>query len=343
MLRVAGSSPSLGGVAKLSAILTNAFPLWVVTAGALALVRPGWFAWFAPWIVPGLAVIMLGMGVTLTTDDFRRVFVLPRPVALGVAAQYTIMPLMGWSVAHLLRLDTPFAVGLILVACCPGGTASNVVNYIARANVALSVVMTAVSTFAAVAMTPLLTKVLVGTMVHVDAMGLFWSTFEVVIIPVLAGVMVNHFFPRAVKAVLPVAPLVSVLMIALICACIIGQSAAAVEAAAGRLLAAVVLVHTGGFALGYASARLFRYDRIIARTVSIEVGMQNSGLGVVLARRHFADPLTAVPCAISAVMHSVIGSFLAGYWRIRDGRGGDPGVLGPAEIKRGLAAARNRV
>ena len=306
-------------MARWSAYLTNAFPLWVVAGGVLALFQPGWFTWFGPWIVPGLAVIMLGMGVTLTVGDFRRVFVLPRPVALGFVAQYSIMPFMGWSVAHLLRLETPFAVGLILVACCPGGTASNVVNYIARTNVALSVVMTAVSTFGAVIMTPLLTKWLVGTMVRVDAMGLFWSTFEVVIIPVVAGVLVNRFLPRVVQAVLPVAPLVSVLTIALICACIIGQSAEAVRGSALRLLSAVFLVHTGGFALGYAATRVFRYDRITARTVSIEVGMQNSGLGVVLARRHFADPLTAVPCAISSVFHSVIGSLLAGYWRVRDG------------------------
>ena len=143
----------------------------------------------------------------------------------------------------------------------------------------------------------------------------------------------NRFFPRAVKAVLPVAPLVSVLTIALICACIIGQSAEAVKHSALRLLTAVFLVHTGGFALGYAAARAFRYDRIIARTISIEVGMQNSGLGVVLARRHFADPLVAVPCAISSVFHSVIGSLLAGYWRLRgSGPGEEPGRAGRTPV-----------
>lgn len=306
-------------MSRLLGYLTNAFPLWVVAGGVTALFRPEWFTWFVPYIVPGLAVIMLGMGVTLTVDDFRRVLVLPRPVALGFMAQYSIMPLLGWSVGRLMGLDAPFAVGLILVSCCPGGTASNVVTYIARANVALSVVMTACSTFAAVAMTPLLTKWLAGTLVHVDAAGLFWSTFKVIIIPVVAGVTVNRFFPRAVRAVLPVAPLMSVITIALICSGIIGQSAEAVKASAAKLLTAVFLLHAGGFGLGYTLARLFRYDQITARTVSIEVGMQNSGLGVVLARKHFADPLTAVPCAISSVFHSVIGSFLAGWWRLRDG------------------------
>jgi BASS family bile acid:Na+ symporter len=243
---------------------------------------------------------------------------MPKPVGFGFVAQYAIMPLLGWGIGWLLDLETPFAVGLILVACCPGGTASNVVTFIARADVALSVVMTAASTFGAVVMTPLLTTWLVGERVAVDAAGLFWSTVQVVILPVALGVAVNRWFPRAVGAVLPVAPLVSVLTIALICASIIGQNAEAIKAGAATLMLAVFLLHAGGFALGYLTTRLLGWPRRTARTVSIEVGMQNSGLGVVLARRHFADPLTAVPCAISSVFHSVIGSILAAWWRRRD-------------------------
>ncbi len=304
---------------KILAALTNAFPVWVVAGGLLALVEPRLFTWFSgPWIVWGLAVIMLGMGVTLTVEDFRRIAVMPKPVAFGFVAQYAVMPFLGWGIGRMLNLDTPFAVGLILVACCPGGTASNVVTFIARADVALSVVMTAASTFGAVILTPILTSWLVGARVEVDALGLFWSTFQVVIIPVALGVVVNRWFPRAVGAVLPVAPLVSVLTIALICASIIGQNAAAVKAGAGTLMLAVFLLHTGGFALGYLFTRLAGWPVRTARTVSVEVGMQNSGLGVVLARKHFADPLTAVPCAISSVFHSVIGSILAGWWRRRD-------------------------
>jgi BASS family bile acid:Na+ symporter len=304
---------------RLLAPLTNAFPLWVLAGGVLALFQPQWFTWFSgPWIVWGLAVIMLGMGMTLTLDDFRRVLTMPKPVALGFAAQFTIMPLLGWGIGLGLKLDTPFAVGLILVACCPGGTASNIVTFLARADLALSVVMTAVSTLAAVIMTPFLTQLLAGSRVPVDALGLLTSTLQVVVLPVLAGVAINRFFPRVVRPVLPVAPLVSALTVALICASIIGQSAAAIRASAGGLLLAVFLLHAGGFALGYVAARLFGFQPTTARTVSIEVGMQNSGLGVVLARRHFADPLTAVPCAISSVFHSVIGSLLAGWWRWRD-------------------------
>lgn len=301
------------------ALLTQAFPLWIVGGAGLALVWPAWFTWFGgTWIVATLALVMLGMGLTLTLDDFRRIAVMPRAVALGFVAQYTIMPLLGWGVGVLFSLDTPLAVGLILVSCCPGGTASNVVTYLARADVALSVVMTLCSTLAAVVMTPFLTQLLAGARVDVDAWGLLGSTFQVVLLPVVAGLVLNTLAPRAVARVLPVAPLASVLGITLIVASIVGQNAEAVRSSGFRLLAAVGLVHAGGFLLGYLVARLFRYNATVARTISIEVGMQNSGLGVVLARRHFADPLTAVPCAISSVMHSVLGSILAGVWRWSD-------------------------
>ena len=297
--------------------LANAFPVWVLVACGLALVEPRLFTWFrGEAIVVGLAVIMLGMGITLSIDDFARVATRPATVAAGFLAQFVIMPTAGWLVATTLGLDTPFAVGLILVACCPGGTASNVVTYIARADVALSVLMTTCTTLGAVVLTPLLTKLLAGRLVEVDAWGLFLSTLQVVVLPVAAGVAINRFLPRVVRAVMPVAPLVSVITIALVCASIIGQNAAAVLGSGPQLLLAVVLLHAIGFGVGYLFARLLGYDRIVARTISIEVGMQNSGLGVVLAQKHFpAEPLTAVHCAISSVVHSVIGSLLAGWWR----------------------------
>lgn len=305
-------------MARLLNRLANAFPLWVLVCSSLALVRPEWFAWFrGPMIVWGLAVIMLGMGITLTLDDFRRVLRTPWPVAAGFAAQYSIMPLLGFGIGRLLGLEAPFAVGLILVACCPGGTASNVVTYIARANVALSVLMTMCSTLGAVFMTPLLTSWLAGTYVPVDARGLLLSTVQVVLLPLAIGLALHHGFPSLVRAVLPVAPLVSVITIALICASIVGQNRAAVLHSGGKMLLGVFLLHVGGFALGYLAGRALRLAPLDRRTLSIEVGMQNSGLGTVLAQRHFADPLTAVPCAISATFHSIIGSVLAGAWRMR--------------------------
>jgi len=302
-------------------LAANAFPLWVLAACGVALVEPAWLAWFRePWITRGLGLIMLGMGLTLTLDDFAQVAARPAAVAAGCLSQFAIMPAAGWGVATALGLEPPFAVGLILVGCCPGGTASNVVSYIARADVPLSVVMTACTTAAAVVLTPLLTRLYAGRLVEVDAAGMFLSSLQVVVAPVAVGVAVNRWLPGVVWAVQPVAPLASVITIALVVGSVIAQHAAEVRASVPRLVAAVALLHVLGFGLGYLAARLAGHDRRVARTISIEVGMQNSGLGVVLARRHFpAEPLTAVPCAISAVTHSVIGSLLAAVWRLAPG------------------------
>ena len=293
------------------------FPAWVLAAALLALWQPSLFTWFSgPWIVWGLALVMLGMGLTLDVADFAAVLRLPGAVAVGFAAQYTIMPLLGWSVGKMLALPAPFAVGLILVACCPGGTASNVVTYLARGNVALSVIMTMCSTLAAVVMTPLLTGWLAGAYVPVDAWGIFLTTAQVVLAPVLAGLLLHHQAPRLAGFILPAGPIMSVLVISLIVGSIIGQNASAIFAHGGQLLLAVTLLHSGGFFLGYVVGRLFGFDLGVARTISIEVGMQNSGLGAVLAKTRFAaEPLTAVPSALSSVCHSLLGSLLAAWWR----------------------------
>ncbi|MDA0293455.1 MAG: bile acid:sodium symporter family protein [Verrucomicrobia bacterium] len=300
-------------------VSANWFPAWVLAAALLALWQPSLFTWFSgPWIVWGLALVMLGMGLTLNVADFAAVLRLPGAVALGFAAQYAIMPLIGWSVGKMLALPAPFAVGLILVACCPGGTASNVVTYLARGNVALSVLMTMCSTLAAVVMTPLLTGWLAGAYVPVDAWGIFLTTAQVVLAPILIGLLLHHQAPRLAGFILPAGPIMSVLVISLIVGSIIGQNATAIFAHGGQLLLAVSLLHGGGFFLGYIVGRLSGFDLGVARTLSIEVGMQNSGLGAVLAKTRFAaEPLTAVPSALSSVCHSLLGSLLAAWWRRR--------------------------
>ena len=300
-------------------VSANWFPAWVLAAALLALWQPSLFTWFSgPWIVWGLALVMLGMGLTLNVADFAAVLRLPGAVALGFAAQYTIMPLIGWSVGKMLALPAPFAVGLILVACCPGGTASNVVAYLARGNVALSVLMTMCSTLAAVVMTPLLTGWLAGAYVPVDAWGIFLTTAQVVLAPILIGLLLHHQAPRLAGFILPAGPIMSVLVISLIVGSIIGQNATAIFAHGGQLLLAVSLLHGGGFFLGYIVGRLSGFDLGVSRTLSIEVGMQNSGLGAVLAKTRFAaEPLTAVPSALSSVCHSLLGSLLAAWWRRR--------------------------
>jgi BASS family bile acid:Na+ symporter len=300
------------------AALVNGFPFWALLASLLALYEPALFTWFSgPLITLALGVIMLGMGITLQFEDFRRVSTRPRLVVLGVALQYTVMPLLGWGLGYVFTLPEPLAVGLVLVACCPGGTASNVVTYLARADVPLSVTMTACSTLLAALATPALTALLAGSRVDVPAGGLFVSTVQVVVLPVLAGLFVRRFAPRLSRAVLPVAPLVAVMAIVVIVASIIGAGRDEILASGLSLTAAVFALHAGGFLLGYGAARWLVGDEQARRAVSIEVGMQNSGLGAVLAQQNFASPLVAIPSAISSLFHSLIGSALAGWWNRR--------------------------
>lgn len=302
--------------------LANLFPFWVVITAVLALIQPEWFTWFdKPKIIWGLGGIMLGMGMTLKVEDFVRVARTPRPVALGFLAQFSIMPMLGWGIAKTLQLPPEFAAGLILVSCCPGGTASNVVTFIAKAHLPLSLLMTMCSTFGAVILTPSLTEWLASTYVNVDGWGLFRTTATVVLLPVVMGVALHHLTPGLVRRLLPVAPLVSVILIALICASIMGDNRTAILEHGKSLVVAVASLHVAGFGLGYLISRIFGYEEIIRRTIAIEVGMQNSGLGTALAKNHFTSAetglcLAAVPCAMSAVFHSVIGSVLAGWWRI---------------------------
>jgi len=263
---------------------------------------------------------MLVMGLTLTLDDFKRVLQDRRRVLAGAILQYTIMPMLGFVLGGVLGLEPWLAAGLILVSCCPGGTASNVVTFIAGADLPLSVAMTTASTLSATIMTPLLTQGLAGTIVPVDALALFRDIVNIVILPVLGGAALNSTFPSAVAKISVVAPAIAVLVVALICASTIAKSASAVLTAGPTLLVAIALLHVGGFSLGYlVSKYLLRFDEKACRTNSIEVGMQNSTLGAVLALAHL-HPLAAVPCAISACMHSILGSALAGLWRYKDSR-----------------------
>src|SRR5688572_18156379 len=268
-------------------LLTNLFPVWVLLACTLALFYPPLFTWFSgPFIVWGLAIIMLGMGITLSIDDFRAVARMPKAVAAGFIGQYTIMPFLGWAIAHGLKLPEQFAAGLILVACCPGGTASNVVTFLAKGNVALSVLMTMCSTFAAVIMTPMLTKWLAGTFVPVNAWGLFLSTFQVVLLPLIIGLILHHYTPKLVDLVLPAAPLVSVITIALICASIIGQSADIVIQSGARLLLAVFLLHAGGFFLDSLFPSSFASTFTIAPPTSSKSAIQTSAFAPSSPKNH---------------------------------------------------------
>jgi len=313
--------------------VTNSFAVLTLAGVALAWMFPPAFTWMTdgqitfagqPLLSLALGTIMLAMGLTLTFDDYRSLARMPRALLAGVGLQFLVMPLSGFVIARALDLEPGLAVGLILVACCPGGTASNVVTYIARGHVALSVAMTMASTLAAVVLTPLLTGWLAGAYVEIDRLNLLVNMVSIVLLPVVLGTLLNRLFPRAAEKVSAVLPLVAIVLVILIVGGIVGGSKAQIMEHAGMLLLATFLLHASGFALGYVLARMLRLGEVEARTISIEVGMQNSGLGSGLAKTpafaaQFPDitqaALAPVPAAISAVWHVVIGSLLAGWWR----------------------------
>ena len=321
LVACASAAQSPSSLQLVATAFTNAFPVWVALGACVGLAAPSAVTWFqGSSITAALAVTMLGMGLTMEAADMVEAVQSPKQVAIGVALQFSVMPLLAFAISRILPLPTPLAVGLILVGCCPGGTASNLVTYIARANVALSVVLTAASTLLASVATPALCALLAGTLVPVPAGKLMVSTAQVVLAPVALGLVLKRVAPAAVASVAPLCPPVAVATVTLICASVIGGSAAAVRSAGPLLLLAVFLLHAGGFLLGYLGAAGAGYNEQTRRTVSIEVGMQNSALGCVLALAHFSDPTTAVPAAISATAHSVIGSALAGAWRAQDAK-----------------------
>lgn len=313
--------------------ITNNLALLTVLGVGLAWVFPPGFTWMTdgsirvggqPLLSLALGTIMLAMGLTLSFDDYRGLGRMPRALVAGVALQFAVMPLAGFGIAQAAGLEPGLAVGLILVACCPGGTASNVVAFIARGNVALSVAMTMASTLAAVVLTPLLTGWLAGAYVEIDRLNLLMNMVSIVLVPVVAGTLLNRLFARVAARVNAVLPLIAIGLVILIVGGIVGGAKAQIAEHAGVLLLATFLLHACGFALGYGLARMLGLSEIEARTISIEVGMQNSGLGSGLAKTpafaaQFAlasqAALAPVPAAISAVWHVVIGSLLAGWWR----------------------------
>jgi BASS family bile acid:Na+ symporter len=295
---------------------TNMFPVWSVIIGILALTRPEYFLWFGKDTIGyGLAIIMLGMGMTLELKDFLQVWKSPKIIGIGVFAQYLIMPAWGALLAWVFKLPDELAVGLILVACCPGGTASNVVVFLARANLALSVSLTTFSTFFAVIFTPLLAGLYAGRYVPVDSWALLKSICLVVLLPIVVGLLWKRYFERSARRISIFSPLVSVLFILLIVGFVLAAKKEIILEHWSTLLTLVVLLHSGGFLLGYLTAFRLKLDQKACRTFSIEIGMQNSGLGMALASKHFSHfPIAPAPCALSAVVHCIIGSVLAVLW-----------------------------
>jgi bile acid:Na+ symporter, BASS family len=295
----------------------NLYPVWLVGLAVLAFFKPGTMLWFdSDWVFWSLAASMLGMGLTLSLEDFRAIGQMPGSVALGFIAQYTVMPLAGWGTAKLLGLDPGLAVGVILVASCPGGMASNMISYLARANVALSVVLTMFSTMLAFFFTPMWTSALAGQYVPVDAWALCKSALQLTVAPVVLGVLIRWKLPKLADQIGAAGPTIAVLAFTLVSGGIVAASAEAIAQSFGVLALAALVLHVIGFVVGYTVPKVLRYPESVARTVSIEVGMQNGGMAASLARMHFASmPLAAAAAVFSGVLQNVIGGLAAAWWK----------------------------
>ncbi len=287
--------------------------LLVLLVAVVSFVFPSSMGWIPTssinWM---LGLVMFGMGLTINPVEFKIIFTRPRDVIVGFFAQFTLMPLLAWLLTRLFQLPPELAIGVILVGACPGGTASNVITYLAGGDLALSVGMTGVSTIFAPLLTPLITYLLADTMVDVNMMGMLLSILQIVILPILAGLLIRHFFPRFTEMITQYLPTFSSLVIMAIVGCVVSRNSAQLHSV-GLLIIIVVMLHNVcGFALGFLVGKLLRLSHPKCSAISIEVGMQNSGLACSLAQQHFSALQAAtVPGAIFSVWHNIAGSLWA--------------------------------
>jgi len=292
----------------------NLFPVLAILFALLAAYFPQWFLPLSGWILVLLGFIMFTMGITLRFADFGRVLRMPSVVAVGVGMQFLLMPLFGWMLAWVFQLPPLLAAGLILVGSCPGGTASNVICFLSRGDVALSVTLTAVSTLLAFLATPVLTWLYVGESIDVPVLKMLLSILKIVLLPVLAGVIINTYFGHHLERVKPALPILAVFTIVIVIAIVTALNVGNLNQLTSFIVIAVVLHNLLGLGAGYVIARWMGYDFRTARTLAIEVGMQNSGLGAALAVKYFGA-IAALPSALFSVWHNVSGALLAQYWR----------------------------
>ncbi|UCG48379.1 MAG: bile acid:sodium symporter family protein [Phycisphaerales bacterium] len=305
---------------KALSFYTRYFAVWVVLCGAGAYLWPGPVAALSPGMNWFFALTMFGIGVVLEVEDFRRIASNPVIVFIGSAAQFSIMPLGAYAVSRAFGLEPEFAVGLVLTGSAPGAMASNVMSYIARADTAYSVSLTAVSTLLCPLLTPGLTYVLAGSMLKVPFWKMVLDVLCTVIVPLFAGFGVRHYFKEKVERILPVFPAISVTFIIFICSLVIALNRGNLGRVTGVVIAAAVLLNVYGLAGGYGVGRLFRMGSARRRTLAIEIGMQNAGLGTKLAIAHFGKekgPLVAVPAAIFVFVCIITASLLAALWQRR--------------------------
>lgn len=303
-------------IGEISSLLTKYIGIIIILFSILAFFWNDGFAWTTKYTSVFLGVAMFGMGLTIKMGDFQVVFAHPKEVVIGCIAQYTVMPLVAWGLAVLLKLPDDLALGVILVGCCPGGTASNVITYIAGGDVALSVGMTIISTLIAPLMTPFLVYFLAGAWVEVSFLAMVISVVKVILIPVLLGIILRSLFGKQIQKISEVLPLISVVSIVMIICGIVAVNSAKIISCGILVLGVVVLHNLFGMGIGLAAANVFKVEYKKATAIAIEVGMQNSGLAVSLATANFAANLLAtLPGAIFSVWHNISGSVFASIRR----------------------------
>ncbi|MDU6506054.1 MAG: bile acid:sodium symporter family protein [Staphylococcus sp.] len=303
-------------LSKVSEFATKTFLLWMFIAAIIGFIFPTQLATmgqFVPWL---LGIVMLGMGMTIKPSDFKLVFKEPRSVIIGVILQFTIMPTLAYTIAKIFNLPAELAIGVILVGCCPGGTSSNVMSYLANANVALSVAITSVSTLLAPFVTPALIYLFAHEWLHVSFLSMLWSVIQVVLLPIIIGFLLQLASKKVTREATKILPIISVVAISLILAAVVGGSKSQILKTGFLIFIVVILHNVVGYLLGYVLAHVFKLDRRDKKAVSIEVGMQNSGLAVSLATVHFS-PLAAVSGAVFSFVHNISRPILAKYWSKR--------------------------
>ena len=314
-LRVSAAT-AMDSFSKFSALFSNLFPLWTVLSAALALTKPAFFNFMTtPMITFCLALLMFSMGITLTIDDFLRVFKKPDVIGLGFLYCYVAMPALAFVIGNAIGLSGPLLAGLILVGSINGGQASNLCAYIAKGDVALSVLMTTATTIGCIFMTPLICKLALGAIVDVNAIGMAISTIKVVLVPVVLGVTLNKVTPKTCRTVEPFCPIVGVIMTVILVGGSVAQCAEGILNAGMKLQVGAFLLHLLGGALGYWGMKIFKYSETTCRTCAIETAMKSSAFGFLLASLHFPEFLVRVPSAVSVVWMAIMGSMMAVIWR----------------------------
>ena len=283
----------------------------VVTAATLFIPQTGLWVSLS-WINYLLMIIMFGMGLTLKLKDFKLVFIRPKDVIIGCVAQFTIMPLLAFMLCKLFNLDAALMTGVILVGACPGGTSSNVITYLSKGDVALSVSMTSINTILAPVLTPLITYLLLSTTVNVDTVAMFVSIINIVIIPIVLGFVINKFFGKFTQKVITILPMVSVTGICMIVASVVSHNAAKILSTGLIVFTVVILHNILGYACGFGLGKTLKFNIPKTKAISVEIGMQNSGLATSLANTSFASlAMATVPGAIFSVWHNISGAILA--------------------------------